>query len=183
MHSVDTPQQHIFAARFRSFAERKCGWRNVGGTMVVMMLATAVSLAAGCHRKSRLEVAPVHGKVTYQGRGVPKATVVFIPTGETTEKLHKIQPFCFAEDDGSFKLKTYLDGDGAPPGTYRVRIVVVPSGPAGRPGKDDPATSGAGAPAVNVPADMIKKYSDDKTSGIEVTVQAGDNELPPFELK
>lgn len=136
----------------------------------------------GCKRNSRLTVAPVHGQVTYKGQGVPNATVIFIPSGETAELLKRMRPFAYADGQGIFDLKTYVRGDGAPPGTYRVSIIAG-SGVAS-PGKDARAEPAASPASPNrVPPLISQKYENEATSGIEVTVQNGENNLPPFELK
>lgn len=138
----------------------------------------------GCGGDSRLKVAPVKGRITYHGQGVPNAVVVFMPSADNDEKSKKLRPFAYADAQGNFQIKTYIDNDGAPLGKYRVGVVAPSSAPA-HSSKDAPAgqSSNSGTTAVAIPQDVIKKYGDAATSGLEVNVQAGDNNLPPFELK
>jgi hypothetical protein len=155
--------------------------RSFVHTMLIVSSLLLVP-AAGCSKKSRLNVYPVHGQVTYQGHGVPRATVIFIPTGDTAETVKKLRPFAYADDQGNFAIKTYVDDDGAPAGKYRVCIVASSAGSSGR-GKDHPAESTpSSATAVAIPIVVLKRFGNAETSGIEVTVREGENKLEPFEL-
>jgi hypothetical protein len=157
-----------------------------GQKMDTALLSTLLLLltAVGCGRESRLDVAPVRGRVTFSGQGVPKATVIFFPAEDAAGKAKKMRPFAYADGQGNFELKTYVDGDGAPPGKYRVSIIAVSSTSSGRPGKDAPAgEESAPAAAIVIPMEVSRKYGNVETSGIEVTVHEGENNLPPFELK
>lgn len=151
-------------------------------TLVFSVLVMGVT-AAGCRGDARLAVNPVRGRVTYNGQGVPKAVVIFFPQDAASDQGKKMRPFAYADEQGNFSLKTYVDGDGAPPGKYRVSIVAH-GGTAASRGKDAPAgaapTSG---PSVAIPENISKKYGSADTSGLEVTIQNGENNLPPFELK
>ena len=108
---------------------------------------------------------------------------MFTPADDASENAKKLRPFAYADGQGNFELKTYTDGDGAPPGKYRVSIM-VPSGTPPRGGKDAPAGEQVtpAAQAVNIPPAVSKKYGSSETSGIEVTVEDGENNLEPFEL-
>lgn len=146
---------------------------------IYLLLATDI----GCAKKSRLGVAPVHGSVTYKGQGVPNAIVIFFPIEETAEVVKKIRPFAYADGDGSFDLKTYVKGDGAPPGKYRVSIVAVAGASAAPSGHDSPQGASSGPKtAVAIPPEVVKKYGNVETAGLQVTVQEGENKLAPFTL-
>src|SRR4051812_44053395 len=71
---------------------------------LVMGSAVVVMTTSGCGRKSRLSVAPVHGRVTYKGQGVPRATVILSPVGETADSVKRLRPFGYADDQGNFQL-------------------------------------------------------------------------------
>jgi hypothetical protein len=136
--------------------------------------------AMGCG-DGREKVSPVRGKVTYKGQGIPQATVVFFrvdPPNEITKKLH---PYAYVGNDGQFEIKTYVDGDGAPPGKYRVSIIAPAA--AGTSKKDRPVeTEPSSVQTVKVPAEIAAKYANVETAGIEITVQPGENVFEPFEL-
>jgi hypothetical protein len=153
-------------------------------SVAVVACVLSVFPASGCSRKSRLSVAPVRGRVVYRGQGVPKATVIFHPAEVAIEKAKKLRPFAYADGQGNFELKTYIDGDGAPPGTYRVSIIAVSTGPMSRGRKDAPAgePEAASVATVTIPPEVTAKYGNVETSGIEVTVHEGENNLEPFVL-
>ena len=136
----------------------------------------------GCRGKDRLDVTPVRGQVVYKGLGVPQATVIFFPVDPADEKARKMRPFAYADGEGQFEVKTYVDGDGAPPGKYRVSII-APSGPPPRSSKDRPADAPIiTGPVVNIPPAIIRKYANVDTAGIEVEIHQGANNLDPFVL-
>lgn len=150
------------------------------------MVATVASMAlcVGCGGKDRLAVNPVRGRVEYQGRGIPGAVVIFHPMEDASDKAKKMRPFAYADGDGNFQLKTYVDGDGAPPGTYRVSIVASSGGPAVERGADVSASEGKAAPSpgVRIPPAVSQKYRSVDSSGIQVTIHEGENNLEPFAL-
>jgi hypothetical protein len=118
----------------------------------------ALLVALGCSSSGELTTAPVSGKVTYNGKPVPNGTVMFVPdqgpaaTGEIAK-------------DGSYRLTTYNDGDGAVLGNHKISITALQD------------TSGAlpeqrsGTPKALVP----RKYLSHETSGLTAEVQSGDN--------
>jgi hypothetical protein len=124
----------------------------------------------------------VRGKVIYKGVGVPKASVIFFPADDIPENGKKLRPFADSDPQGNFELKTYVDGDGAPPGKYRVCIIAA-AAPSSKSSKDrragDESSSGS---TVAIPQAVVNKYRNVDTAGIEVTVHDGENNLEPFEL-
>lgn len=163
----------------------RCGVANVPEKVVLICLLGLAIVVNGCGKKSRLAVAPVQGRVTYNGQGVPRATVIFFPADDAVEDAKKMRPFADTDAQGHFELKTYVRGDGAPPGRYRVSIIGIGNMSSGGAGKDKPGGEEANAPAatLNIPPTLAQKYGNIETSGIEVTVEEGENNLPPFELK
>lgn len=149
-----------------------------------LLLGTVLLLAvAGCGGKERLEVFPVSGRVEYKGQGVPKATVIFHPTTPAVEGERQMRPFAYADDDGNFRLKTYITDDGAPLGEYKVRIVAASSGSVA-PSKDGPVQEAPPpTPGPKIPPAITSKYDNPETSGITVQIKEEDNELAPFQLQ
>lgn len=147
---------------------------------VMLLLAAVAAGATGCG-DGRLKVSKVRGKVVYKGQGVPNTTVIFVPVGETVQALGKMRPFAYGQPDGQFEIKTYVEGDGAPPGQYRVSIIAPAGGPGGSK-KDRPADDQSSATSVQIPATVANKFKSAETSGIEVTIHEGENNLDPFEL-
>ena len=73
---------------------------------------------AGCGPRTRLEgLAPVEGTVTFQGKAVEGATVVFVPA--TAGKRAAIGT---TDVTGRFRLTTKDPGDGALPGPYAIAV-------------------------------------------------------------
>jgi hypothetical protein len=114
-------------------------------------------VAAGCGRDSA-RLAPVSGRVTYQGRPLAGGTIVFTPNPERGGS----GPMAYAEiqADGSFTLRTQREF-GAVPGWHRVTVAAIPA----------PAVPGSAVPpeATRLPA----KYSDPERSGLHQEVKAG----------
>jgi hypothetical protein len=156
-------------------------------TVTIVMLVGAVvwfASIAGCGKEARVQVAPVRGRVTYRGQGVPKAAVIFFPGEDVVEKAKKMRPFAYTDVQGNFELETYADGDGAPLGAYRVSIVAVSNTTAPKFQKDrrPGEASTISAPAIAIPPEVTKKYGSVDSSGIQVTVHDGENNLDPFSL-
>jgi hypothetical protein len=150
-------------------------------TFLFALAFVALVVLSGCSGDGRLDVAKVRGKVTYKGQGVPQATVLLFRIDPPDEMSRKLHPYAYVEPDGTFEIKTYVDGDGAPPGKYRVSIMAPAAG--GTSKKDQPAeTQAASAPGVKVPAAIAAKFANVETAGLEIEVNAGENNLPPFEL-
>ena len=99
--------------------------------------------------------------------------------------MPKIRPFADTDGEGNFALKTYVRGDGAPPGKYRVSIIGIGGRLSGGSGKDRPGGEqvDSSATTVAIPPAAVQKYGNVETSRIEVTIEEGENNLPPFELK
>jgi hypothetical protein len=84
------------------------------------VLTVAVALIAGCGRPAhQLETAPVHGKVTLDGKPLPSGYVV-VPTARGRMASGKLQP------DGNFVMTTYDEGDGVQVGTHPVIVNELP---------------------------------------------------------
>src|SRR5262245_27558012 len=91
------------------------------GWIRIAWVAWALLAAAGC---SGGKTHPVQGKVIYKGGApVTGGTVVFEPV----DKNVRVSARGDIRPDGSFRLGTYTDGDGAPQGLYHV--LVVPPAP------------------------------------------------------
>jgi hypothetical protein len=150
---------------------------------VVLLALSAVS-CDGSPPTGPIPVHPVGGQVTYQGKPVPGALVVFhaanpaatastkpgedAPTGPPT-------PVGTTDADGKYKMHTYIGDDGAPVGSYKVTVTLALGGET----RDVMTKQVAKTQSVPLPL----KYADSKTSDIHVDVKAGDNDLPVFELK
>jgi hypothetical protein len=137
--------------------------------LYVALLTFAVA-AMGC-QKSGPELAPVSGKVNYQGKPLPFGTVVFLPESGRTS-TGNIQP------DGTFQMVTSGRGDGAAVGKNKVRIACYTN--------QDPAKKGPGGAGLAgiTPGEPLipQKYLSCETSGVEVEVRSGANDPVVLEL-
>jgi hypothetical protein len=86
------------------------------GCLVFVFTATVT----GCQRRPALHLVPVSGKVTYQGRGVSKATVLLLADTGRADPVPSST--AQTEEDGSFTLQTPPHGSGVVPGSYRVTV-------------------------------------------------------------
>lgn len=88
----------------------------------------ALSLCGGCQRgPTRPKTVPVDVTVTYRDKLVSGATIVFVPQGGPRGAVGRTNA------EGMAKLMTFVTGDGAIPGSYRVTIdkLLDEAGPAG----------------------------------------------------
>ncbi|WP_254053627.1 hypothetical protein [Singulisphaera sp. GP187] len=112
-------------------------------------------------------MAPVSGKVTYQGKPVPKGTITFAslaPEGRNaTGQL---------DSDGSYTLQTENPRDGALLGEYNVMIYA----------HDEVILDYI--PRKPIPPKILSptKYEKPETSGLKATVKSGSNTFD-FDLK
>jgi hypothetical protein len=115
-----------------------------------MWLVAVLVLVAGCGGKGTY---PVEGKVVYPDGTVATDLAGHSVNFESAEL--KVSATGEVQSDGSFKLGTYENDDGALPGKYRVTVFrPLPVG-------DEPT-----------PRDMIDpKYKSLDTSGLEVTIE------------
>lgn len=102
--------------------------RMVVMTFMVVSLVF-VSLAGGCQKTStRPKTVPVDVTVSYKDKLVSGATVVFVPKEGPRGAVGR------TDAQGRAKLMTFVTGDGAMPGSYRVTIdkLLDEAGPAGK---------------------------------------------------
>ena len=99
---------------------------------------------------------PVKGTVMYNGKPVPKGTVLFTPVSGGPTATGELN------EDGTYRLTTYKPGDGAPLGEYRVAIMAM-EGPV------------QGEPPVAPPPLIPDKYTSLALSDLKANVHEGDN--------
>jgi hypothetical protein len=132
--------------------------------LFALVVVAMTPLACG---QSGPEMASVSGKVTYNGKPVPKGTISFVPvTQGGRNAVGEIGP------DGSYKLQTEQPGDGAQLGDYKVTVSAhdeevlqyIPKTPV--------------KPKLLAPA----KYENPNTTDLKATVKRGSNPYS-FDLK
>jgi hypothetical protein len=108
-------------------------------------------------------VVSVTGSVTVNGKPAAGAFVLFIPKAEAAGSKDP-RPRGTVADDGTFKLSTYGEDDGAPPGEYWVAITWPANG------RDDEDRLGG-------------RYGPASKNRPSATVGAAPTTLPPFSLR
>jgi hypothetical protein len=127
---------------------------------------TAILIAGlGCAGDNGL--APVTGKVTYQGKPVAGATILFM--GDETAR----PATAISGPDGSYSLRT-LDAAGAAPGKYTVVVSKIDTpAEAGEPPSMEEAAKQAGRPPPPPKRLLPAKYGEAATSPLKYEVLPG----------
>ena len=129
----------------------------------------ALAALVGCS-DGRLRIYPVTGQVIYNGqplKGVDIALHAVDPKNSVG-----YPPHATTDADGTYSLTTYLKGDGAPAGEYRVAVAFAVE--AVEDGSDQTKRLAAQVPV---------KYHRADTSGITVVVKPEPNALDPIRLE
>jgi hypothetical protein len=151
-------------------------------TILFFPLAAALSLSCliGCGSKGVPipKTVPAQGTVTYQGKPVDGANVVFNPEGEGRAAS------AVTDASGNFTAKTSITGDtivvGAIPGTYRVSITKIEK-PAAKTPQEMMASRTSGAEPAEKHL-IPERYSQATSSGITVVVPPEGKRDIKFEL-
>jgi len=135
-------------------------FQAVPGARVGLLSFVALALIPLACGSDGPEMAKVKGRVTYQGKPVPKGTVTFV-TNKATHRNAVGQ----LDANGNYQLQTELPGDGAEVGDYEVTVYA----------HDDVILDYT--PKVPVPPKILapEKYENPKTSGLKRTVKSGSN--------
>ena len=142
---------------------------------IALAVASVSGAAGGCKPgANRPKTVPVSGSVTLQGVPVAGATVSFQATDGSRSSVG------ITDAAGRYELTTFVRGDGAVPGDYKVAITkitqdVVESTTAD--GKYEPPMGPIPPPKNELPA----KYDSTEKSGLKATVSSGPN-TADFEL-
>jgi len=143
----------------------------VGGRRLTALLSVLALVAVtGCSKPKaeRLQVFPVSGKFTASGKATPGALVVLHPQDAAVPDT--VRPSGVVESDGSFKLTTYDQFDGAPPGNYNVTVQWFKATKQG----------GDVLPGPNL---LPQAFGDPKTSKLKVEVASAPTDLKPIDIK
>ena len=139
-------------------------------TFAVGAALLAAVLGVSC-KGGRRPVFPVRGQVFFEGKPTPEALVIFHPLDDPDPNAPR--PVARVAADGSFAPTTYTADDGAPAGRYAVTIAWVKERDNQNASKED----------QQEPKNLLPdRYARAETSGLEVHVKEGPNELAPFRL-
>lgn len=143
-----------------------------GRGAALAIVAMVVVVAGGCSRVRRPplpQTFPVTGIVSFAGKPLPSATVMFNPVaGDGHGSI------ALTDATGRYRLTTFTPGDGVVPGDYRVAITKIELGGTA---SDSPAAV-APDPKNVLPA----KYADHSTSGLTATVESKPDNTFDFAL-
>lgn len=144
--------------------------RSIGYLVLVLLFVGCGEVAD----VDRPDTAPVSGSVTYNGAPVEGATVTFVAGASGGRGAVGT-----TDASGKFELTTFAAGDGAIPGSYKVKIAKMSS--EGTPMTEQegvvvPPTGGM--PTSEVKDELPPKYKDESTSGLTADVkEGGDNDF------
>jgi hypothetical protein len=130
-------------------------------------LLTLVATLAGCGEDGdpRPEVFPVTGQLTVNGEPAAGARIVLHPASGEDFDQQGSRPFAIVNQDGSFAVTTYEEGDGAPAGDYRVGVIWIA----------DPAST-------NSWDKLGHRFVNPERSDLKVTVKPEPNQLEPLKI-
>ena len=142
------------------------------------LFAGVLVVCSGCSEETgpkKQSVVPVKGTLVYKDRKkgavVPEgAEVIFNPVKQGDEK-NPVYPQGKVQKDGSYRISTYGDFDGAPEGDYAVVVVYKTGGLA----RDSERTGGTDA--------LKGRYSDPRSTKLKATVKGGSPNEFAFEVE
>jgi len=149
----------------------------------LLLLSAAVMGGGGCQRGPvRPKTVPVEVTVSYQGKLVGGATVVFIPKDGPRTAVGR------TDSKGRAKLTSFAAGDGAVPGSYTVTIdKVLDEAP--RPGKTQEeyeaflkANGPGGSRLPPLKCELPVRYSQAEKTDLQADVQEKGKNSFRFEL-
>jgi hypothetical protein len=137
--------------------------KNIFPLGLVVLCAT---LICGCSNKDawKAQPQPTKGKLMINGKPATGATVIF--HADKHVDVRHTEPWGRVQEDGTFVLRSYAPGDGAPEGNYKATIVW-------RFNPDLPEFTDR----------LNSAYADVNQSQLNFTIKKGNNELPPIDLK
>lgn len=159
----------------------------------------SLSLTVGCSSNlpATPETVPVTGSVSFQGKPLPGASVIFMNTDATSPQTGTLNSI--TDDSGKFELNSYFGArtvkNGAVPGTYKVTILkMVPPGEMTeneyevKVAEADRIVSGGGVlTQEQTPPELQqlipRKYSDASLSQLEAKVMPNQENEFQFDLK
>lgn len=136
------------------------------------LICSALFLTTGCGPDvaPHPETAPASGVVTYLGKPVEQAIIVFNPTS------HKYAASTVTDKDGKYDLQAFPPAYGAVPGSYTVTILKA--------SQEDIFQERDGKAALGKAESLIPaRYSNPGLSGLKAELTMEGNTSLNFELK
>ncbi|MHC2069257.1 carboxypeptidase-like regulatory domain-containing protein [Bremerella sp. T1] len=139
-------------------------------------VCAALIVLAGCGGSESLPSlgATVSGTVTYKESPIEGAMVTFLPTGEGGQGA-----FARTDADGKYTLSSSAGGNnGVKPGTYHVTVSKIEVPQVQLAGEDDPNYNPYAKTNAKPNNALPEKYAQQATSGLEIEVTNGANDVP-----
>jgi hypothetical protein len=140
------------------------------------MLAIVGMLAmSGCQRgPKRVSLFPATGEVRVGNQPAAGVAVVLHPAADAAPEMARLRPHGTTDASGRFKLSTYVADDGAPAGQWIVTLT-WPDNRLPENQREQILASGDALP------DRFRgRLASPERSTWQVTIQAGENNLPPI---
>jgi hypothetical protein len=144
---------------------------------LLFLVGLTCLMPASCGTKGQKPVFPVQGEVFVQSQPADGALIIFRPAGgepNLDEWTHGF-PRGTVGPDGTYRMSTYGNQDGAPAGEYIVQIRW-----------DAPPTATEDEPSEEEqpPPDRLGgRYMNPSSSTLRATVETKPNVIPRFDLK
>src|SRR5262245_20039989 len=136
-----------------------------------MLLAPAALFAlslAGCDSKPEaVTTHPVSGQVMYDGKAAAGVKVFLLPTSAPMIPQIPANPHGVTGPDGTFKITTFKDEDGAAEGGYQVILLWPPEAKEGEEASEE---------------DRLLGWYTAVYSKLSVHVKPGENRIPTYKL-
>jgi hypothetical protein len=134
--------------------------------LALAVLAAGMALACSACGNNGKALYPAEGKVLCNGKPATRAIIWLHPVEKTEPGMPR--PHGTVDKDGSFRLSTHENNDGAPAGKYRVAVFWKAQG---KLGDEDGASL------------IPPRYMNPNTSGLHtVEIKEGPNQIPPITL-
>lgn len=125
----------------------------------------------------RAEVYPAEGTVAVDGLPAAGVLLVLHPTEGSPADRAGVKPSATTDVDGTFRLSTYGQNDGAPAGEYAVTVQWYQNPSKRKPGPGM-------VPGFAPPVDYFQgKYNDPDSSPWHITIIEGENVLQPIDVE
>lgn len=117
------------------------GWLTVrpmllGGSLIGAALIGTSSV--GCGGPAGLpNMVPIRGTVSYEGKMLTEGTVIFAPTASDGRQARGT-----IQSDGSFRLTTLKQNDGAQQGEYKIVVIALEPHPGEPPSREEVEAAG-----------------------------------------
>jgi hypothetical protein len=128
---------------------------------VCLLLGFVLAVCAGCRDPNAIELHPVSGTITLDGKPLAKAAVMYFPRGKTRGNA------ClgYTDEAGKYELAPERDGGtGAPEGEFDVIVSKL---------KDPPPGTPAGAAETDGDQMLSSKYWDSAKTILKAQVPKG----------